>query len=122
MYQVAWENISGMPMRDYKILETWADVKDWVEIAQHKYSYWTVSMILDGSHKQSQVPDGDLDEKGYWFDNLNKMLPEHLDGSEIVACMFNMASNYIPQEEMGRAFYAMSRMIEDNNKTNGSMH
>jgi len=34
MYQVAWENISGMPMRDYKILETWADVKDWVEIAQ----------------------------------------------------------------------------------------
>jgi len=122
MYQVAWERPSGMPMRDYKILETWADVQDWVEDARNKYSYWTISMILDGSDKQAQVPDGDLDEKGYWFDNLNKMLPNHLDGGEVVACLFNMASNYIPAEDMGHAFYSMSRMIEERKKTNGNMH
>jgi len=55
MYQVAWENTSGMPMRDYKILETWTEVKDWAEVAQYKYNYWTVSMILDASHKQTGV-------------------------------------------------------------------
>ena len=81
-----------------------------------------ISMILDGSDKQAQVPDGDLDEKGYWFDNLNKMLPNHLDGGEVVACLFNMASNYIPAEDMGHAFYSMSRMIEERKKTNGNMH
>jgi len=55
MYQVSWVNTSGMPMRDYKILETWAEVTDWVEFAKDKYSYWTVSMVLDASNEHTGV-------------------------------------------------------------------
>ena len=55
MYQVAWENTSGMPMRDYKILETWTEVKDWAEVARYKYSYWSVSMVLEASHEHTGV-------------------------------------------------------------------
>ena len=111
MYQVTWENTSSVPARNYMILETWADVKDWLEVAKHKHSYWTVAMILDGSVEQAQVPDGDLDEKGRWIDNLNLMMPNNLNSEEIASSLMSLASMYLDQKDMAIAFTSIGRML-----------
>ena len=127
MYQVTWERTSSIPARDYMILETWADVRDWVEVAKHKHSYWTVTMILDGSDKQAQVPDGDLDEKGRWIDNLNLMMPDNLNTEEIASSLMSLASMYMNHHDMERAFISIGRMLNVVNEakdsiSKGSMH
>jgi hypothetical protein len=127
MYQVTWERTSSIPARDYMILETWADVQDWLEVAKHKHSYWTVAMILDGSDKQAQVPDGDLDEKGRWIDNLNLMMPDNLNSEEIASSLMSLASMYMNHHDMERAFISIGRMLNAVNEakdsiSKGSMH
>jgi len=127
MYQVTWENTSSVPARNYMILETWADVKDWLEVAKHKHSYWTVTMILDGSDEQSQVPDGDLDEKGRWIDNLNLMMPNNLNSEEIASSLMSLASMYLGKKDMALAFTSIGRMLTVVNEAQdsipkGSMH
>ena len=127
MYQVTWESTSSIPSRDHMILETWADVQDWVEVAKHKHSYWTVTMILDGSDKQAQVPDGDLDEKGRWIDNLNLMMPDNLNSEEIASSLMSLASMYMNHHDMERAFISIGRMLNVVNEakdsiSKGSMH
>ena len=127
MYQVTWESTSSIPSRDHMILETWADVQDWVEAAKHKHSYWTVAMILDGSDKQAQVPDGDLDEKGRWIDNLNLMMPDNLNSEEIASSLMSLASMYMNHHDMERAFISIGRMLNAVNEakdsiSKGSMH
>ena len=127
MYQVTWESTSSIPSRDHMILETWADVQDWVEVAKHKHSYWTVTMILDGSDKQAQVPDGDLDEKGRWIDNLNLMMPDNLNTEEIASSLMSLASMYMNHHDMERAFISIGRMLNVVNEakdsiSKGSMH
>ena len=127
MYQVTWENTSSVPARNYMILETWADVKDWLEVAKHKHSYWTVAMILDGSDEQAQVPDGDLDEKGRWIDNLNLMMPNNLNSEEIASSLMSLASRYMELEDMARAFTSIGRMLAvadgaQDSAPKGSMH
>tara|TARA_R100001369_G_scaffold2121_1_gene7037 strand:- start:282 stop:614 length:333 start_codon:yes stop_codon:yes gene_type:complete len=93
------------------MLETWADVQDWVKDAKHKHKHWTVAMILDGTDQKAQVPDGDLDEKGRWIDNLNLMMPNNLNSEEIASSLMSLASMYLDQKDMAIAFTSIGRML-----------
>lgn len=127
MYQVTWENTSSVPARNYMILETWAEVKDWLEVAKHKHSYWTVAMILAGSDEQAQVPDGDLDEKKRWIACLNLMMPNNLNSEEIASSLMSLASMYLGKKDMALAFTSIGRMLTvadgaQDSIPKGSMH
>ena len=84
-------------------------------------------LILDGSDKQAQVPDGDLDEKGRWIDNLNLMMPDNLNTEEIASSLMSLASMYMNHHDMERAFISIGRMLNAVNEakdsiSKGSMH
>jgi len=121
MYAVTWlEDVEGISyeiphITHWELRDNWSEVQELVTKLKNLDSVltWSISMVIDGmDHHLDEGPQGRL-EKGYWFDNMSKLLPDYMSNMEVLATLMNIASKYWDAEDMKLGAEMMVAATED---------
>ena len=109
MYIVTWlEDIEPLGFLEISQLPHWELKENWSEVQEFVAKLkkldnvltWSISMVIDGmDHHLCEGPQGQM-EKGLWFDNISKLLPDYMRNMEVLATLINIASKYWDAEDM----------------------
>ena len=122
MYIVTWmEDIEPLGFLEISQLPHWELKENWSEVQEFVAKLkkldnvltWSISMVIDGmDHHLCEGPQGQM-EKGLWFDNISKLLPDYMSNMEVLATLMNIASKYWDAEDMKLGAEMMVMATED---------
>ena len=117
MYIVTWMMDVGefYSQPNWELKENWSEVQEFVAKLKKLDNVltWSISMVIDGmDHHLCEGPQGQT-EKGLWFDNMAKLLPDYMSNMEVLATIMNIAGKYWDAEYMKAGAEMMVMATED---------